>query len=609
MEISAFVSSGNVDTVQMEPALIPPLQAQATVATNTPGSGSNLIARPPSAKFFSQVKSWIEECGQKHWPCPLLTGNPPKLPTRVLKITRAQDNFKIQLHQTNGEQNDFYTALSHCWGKHRPITTTKANLSLHLHEVPWPSLPKTFQDAVVITYRLGIEYLWIDSLCIIQDDPDDWGKESAVMKNVYGSSYLTIAAAAGEDGRHGLIQGALSYHEGFDTQHRPIPQTCPRETCPRETCPRDTVSDVPNKWPLATRAWILQERLLSSRTLYFCDCEVVFECANHIRCQCSGINTSSQISDPWADIAPGLDTGKVSAYSSLRYRFTNACIRLVGHRLCRLGTLPAVTSERDLWPRLSFVESREMLAVWDNVLYHYCHRRITKVNDRLSALSGIAGAFGSTGAHGAYYGGMWEVWFVHMMLWYVNPDDESEDLVPEPPDEHDVSTAPSWSWAKIRGNWSYRCPPVIPMCFVVTEVRKAELHLLRPDKFGAVEKGIIDLEGVVTSAVVHYESLPAGLSYADRLKRQKVKLVKTDTEAHMWQDFVLDAVLDPVNVGEVVHCLCIRAGAYDGFPIPVLHGVVLRGSMSDSAPLTRIGMFASPVQWLDACQRVKVRIC
>ena len=162
------------------------------------------IARPPSVKFFNQVKSWIDECGHKHRLCPLLTGEPNALPTRVLKITRKQAGFEVRLYEGNGKKLR-YTTLSHCWGKDQPIKTTKANLSDHLREVKWPLLPKTFQDAVIITHGLGIEYLWIDSLCIVQDDMNDWGKESAEMKNVYGYSYLTIAAAAGEDSRHGLF--------------------------------------------------------------------------------------------------------------------------------------------------------------------------------------------------------------------------------------------------------------------------------------------------------------------------------------------------------------------------------------------------------------------
>jgi hypothetical protein len=542
------------------------------------------ITRPPSAEFFDQVKSWIDECGHKHRQCPLLTGEPQSLPTRVLKTTQTQGDFKVQLHEGNGKKLRYIT-LSHCWGKDQPVMTTRANLADHFREISWSSLPKTFQDAIIITNGLGIEYLWIDSLCIVQDDKEDWGRESAEMKNMYGNSYLTIAAAAGEDSRYGLF---WTEHSEKSQHQEARPASCARDTLISDTSPS----------PLFNRAWVLQERLLASRILYFCDNEVIFECSNHIRCQCSGINTTSPIPDPWA--SRGIRTDKVPAYNSLRYRFNNGNIKLIRKRLTRL--ISGAASEQDLWPRLSFAESCKMLELWDDVLYHYCRRRITKLSDRLTAISGIAGAFGATGAHGAYYGGMWEVDLMRMMLWHVHLGD---DLTPEPPSEDDPPLAPSWSWAKVRGAWCYRRPHLATK--VIARLIEGKLHLAIPDKFGALEKGIVTVEGKVAPAVIQYEALPSELSYADRLRRQEAKLTKDAEEAHMWPDFVLGAVPEPVKSGDVVQCVPTVVDEHSR--PPVVYGVVLRGVEGDSNLFSRIGMFCGPTEWFQSCQYTKIRLC
>ncbi|KAL6704140.1 hypothetical protein ACN47E_008700 [Coniothyrium glycines] len=165
---------------------------------------------------------------------------------------------------------------------------------------------------------------------------------------------------------------------------------------------------------------------------------------------------------------------------------------------------------------------------------------------------------------------MWEVYFVHMMLWHVDPRDE---FLPEPPvPDVDPPLAPSWSWAKIRGAWCYRRPPLTTN--VLATLTKAELHLAVPNKFGALEKGIVTLQGYLVSAVIQYKSLPEGLSYRERFNRQEVRLVKDNTEARVWQDFVLDTVADPILLGDLVHCFSTQMDRVDRRV--VVRGVVLK---------------------------------
>jgi hypothetical protein len=133
------------------------------------------------------------------------------------------------------------------------------------------------------------------------------------------------------------------------------------------------------------------------------------------------------------------------------------------------------------------------------------------------------------------------------------------------------------------------------------------LHLATPDKFGALKKGIITVEGNIQPATVQYRPLPPELSYAEAFKRQEAKLFRNGKEAHMWPDFVLDtASPDHVKAGDVVYCLPTQADG--GYHPPAVHGVVLRRAASDPTMFSRIGAFRSSIEWLGPSQTIKLQI-
>lgn len=140
----------------------------------------------------------------------------PVLPTRVLDVSRVGPDGKVYLVRSNGKRQK-YTTLSHCWGdaNHAPMTTSKATVSDRASGIVLDSLPKTFRDAVVITYHLNINYIWIDSLCIIQDSEEDWNLEASRMAQIYSSSFLNIAATACKDSTVGLFYDGWNEKDGF----------------------------------------------------------------------------------------------------------------------------------------------------------------------------------------------------------------------------------------------------------------------------------------------------------------------------------------------------------------------------------------------------------
>ncbi|PQE31530.1 het domain-containing protein [Rutstroemia sp. NJR-2017a WRK4] len=127
----------------------------------------------------------------------------PQLPTRVIDIGRSDFNGPAKLITTHGIKA-YYTALSHFWGSLQPLTTTLDTLQEREQGLRVQSLPKTFSDAIEVTRRLEIQYIWIHSLCIVQNDPLDWQAEAAQMTTVYQNAYLTLSATAASDGSGGL---------------------------------------------------------------------------------------------------------------------------------------------------------------------------------------------------------------------------------------------------------------------------------------------------------------------------------------------------------------------------------------------------------------------
>ena len=156
-------------------------------------------ADPSAFKYVSQL---LEGCIKSHPLCRSTPDSP--LPQRVIDVgLKSQGTDPVEhcrLYCSHGECEKYLT-LSHCWGQAGTInTTTRENLEHQYNGIDWSSLSKTFQDAILVTRALGIRYLWIDSLCIIQGDNTDWEQESAKMGSIYEGSYITLAATASLNG-------------------------------------------------------------------------------------------------------------------------------------------------------------------------------------------------------------------------------------------------------------------------------------------------------------------------------------------------------------------------------------------------------------------------
>jgi hypothetical protein len=152
-----------------------------------------------SSASFGLLKRWLNVCHQNHDCIPTET----PLPDRVLELYSNQSYVRIKLVETS--RSRAYIALSHCWGTTQTVRTLISNIDHFKQNIPFVTLPKTFQDAVTIAKELAVSYLWIDSICIIQDSEDDWMEQFAQMASIYSNAWLTISASASISSQSGCF--------------------------------------------------------------------------------------------------------------------------------------------------------------------------------------------------------------------------------------------------------------------------------------------------------------------------------------------------------------------------------------------------------------------
>lgn len=235
---------------------------------------------------------WIRDCDKNHQQC-ASAQKESFLPTRLLDLETFAGSKDLKLVALDAEDATVkYTALSHCWGEasHHPLTTTIGNLAQHLQRIPFSDLPLTFKDAAEITSQLGLRYLWIDSLCIVQSDPKEWASEASKMASVYGNALVTLSALSSLDSRFGcrISNAQASTHDRpfFDFDSGPYHIRLFKRGLRfwDQEYGLDSYQDGEHeKNPLRTRAWTLRERELSKRNIHFSENLLLWECNSLIK--------------------------------------------------------------------------------------------------------------------------------------------------------------------------------------------------------------------------------------------------------------------------------------------------------------------------------------
>ena len=245
-----------------------------------------------SIQHVGQAKLWMEDCEKYHKHCNGVGITPRKLPTRLIRIELSSNpsNPSIKLEVVNStDQNTKYLAFSHCWGLTMPLKLLQANKSDFLESIEFSKLSKNMQHAVRIAHSLEIPYIWIDSLCIIQDSDEDWKAEAATMGDVYAGAFCTVASTGSSSSEGGC------FHERNTLSLRPceIGASSRNGLLPEWIyIRRDDLSDFRrgvDRAILNTRGWVLQERLLSRRILHFGAEMLYWECCHRAASELNAI--------------------------------------------------------------------------------------------------------------------------------------------------------------------------------------------------------------------------------------------------------------------------------------------------------------------------------
>jgi hypothetical protein len=234
------------------------------------------------------LRAWLDWCDKSHNCNNCQDEYETPVPTRILFVGDPKDSgydpSSVRLVLASEASEQKYVALSHCWGnlshdEKRAYCTTQDNIAQRRSRFEVSDLPKTFQDAVQVTRELGVLYLWIDSLCIIQygDNGEDWKAQSGQMESVFSASYCVVAATSAVDSNAGFLERDVS------TEYVYV-QNSSGERFYVSTDIDDFDEDV-GKAQLNDRAWVMQEGVLARRTIHFSANQMYWECGEGVYCE------------------------------------------------------------------------------------------------------------------------------------------------------------------------------------------------------------------------------------------------------------------------------------------------------------------------------------
>ncbi|RSL71758.1 hypothetical protein CEP53_001373 [Fusarium sp. AF-6] len=446
------------------------------------------------------AKQWISNCQANHDRCNSSQPGQRVLPSRLISIDApilGETTPQARLVLTDSlpkDETTEYCALSHSWGRSSPLRLLEDNLEGLLKSINTSLLSKNIQDALVVAHRLEFKYIWVDSICIIQNSAQDWRTEAAKMGDVYAGAFLTIAATGSNSGDGGC------FHERdpvvFNRCEIGVSSVDELMPVRRYIC-QDDLTDLRHGVdiaPLNRRGWVLQERLLSRRILHFGSTMLYWECGQRAA---SEMNTNGFVYKqfpadfygnfiPSSDLHPsGPPRGIKNRWNGIFQQFTPSSDfslddRIVwkqrsesfwkeprrrtysswedafecGHRTALERLLASDPSSR---AEYGFISPSHC---WYEIVEAYTRSRLSFSTDRFDAISGIVKRIEQS-TNRVCIAGLWEDTLATDLLWFAFekpgerrirerlPASREESLrrrdesIPEP------RMAPSWSWMSV----------------------------------------------------------------------------------------------------------------------------------------------------------------
>lgn len=407
-------------------------------------------------------------------------------PKRLLQISSTLGESRVHLVQVGKFDSPRYTALSHCWGNTPGFKTTRQNLEAHTTKgIMISKLPRTYQHAIDITKRIGCEYVWIDSICIIQDSNEEWELACETMGHIYGNAHVVIGATLAPNDSAGIYTDRKNEVAYIENRGKRVPILV------REKIRHDVWQNDEPSWqawndqgmPLFRRAWAFQERLLARRIIHYTQEEIVWECRSDSWCECGRLGTDRK------------PKGRFPQSNNFKTRYAQV---------------------------IKYGSDTDRFELWLSIIDQYQARGITHPKDRLPALSAIAAQVNRGNLMGSYVAGMWVDWLLSSLLWW---SDATRSKVAKSDESHkrpNPSSAPTWSWLSVEGpisTWGRNFLSDIKLVNI-------EYTLAGDNIYGPYNTAKLELEGQMIGVMIHavasqlyiarsYQSLEKAIFFPD----------------------------------------------------------------------------------------------
>ncbi|KAJ3579996.1 hypothetical protein NPX13_g567 [Xylaria arbuscula] len=402
---------------------------------------SYVLPNPASEPGFRLVKEWLKRCVAGHTDC------------READLRRyGSARTMAATEQQNSVPDGPYLALSHCWGDSSNLPMlTKGTLEEKKKNIQWDSIPRTFRDAIVLTRGIGIHYIWIDSLCIIQDDPDDWKNEASKMASIYEGALMALSATASTNSDGGC----------FHDREPPVLQVA------LESEPPSTI--------FARR--VLPHRAFRSEST---------------NCECGALSNYTEEST-----------------KTMRKSIKHGIPAEIISRWWRGSHLEP---GQYIAPSSAQLFDDVFNETWRGLVESYSQKNITYSSDTLPALSGLANRWSRmTGKD--YLCGLWTDGPLPGLLWYAGNStsstgvDRRESIDKRFARDKDTYIAPTWSWASTRRPVAWPPRDFVELCyFVEIDRRNSGCIYSGPDVFGGISGGWLVISGKLTSVRISTSS-------------------------------------------------------------------------------------------------------
>ncbi|KAH7384497.1 heterokaryon incompatibility protein-domain-containing protein [Pyrenochaeta sp. MPI-SDFR-AT-0127] len=541
------------------------------------------------------AKEWLHQCESHHPRCKRILkqrNNTMYSPRRLIHLGSNQFILKPKLCETEHiSDSPAYATLSHCWGTNCAKLLTTQTQQTFQAGIDASTLPQKFVDAMWWAKELGLQYLWVDTLCIIQDSERDWEHEASVMDKIFTFSSCNIAIVSSTAETSPLAASSKSASEATII-HLPFEDST--FWCEDEALWETGILDK----PLLKRGWVLQELILAPRILYLGDHQLFWECATMKACERwpDGLPKASKVeetrlclvTEPSRHIDASTEERVNTQDREWQRRGALSLPVIASPRYLAKRYLPvfsdtfggtATISAQDsakCWrssaSAMAGQRSASFLHLWPEVVARYTKTALTYPDrDKLVAVSGLARAIHFPAD---YLAGLWRPHLPYSLAWRTTG----------PGPASPTYQAPSWSWASVNGSvelppldqWDQRHHPLYP------ETAKLLSHDIKysgTDHTGRVLSGRLSLKAPMMKGTI------------DSLWHEK---------SSVYSGFPQD-----VNVGQIgpiiLHLFPDTAGQLKGtlyflfihrvFGLDRLFGLVLRLTGQQSGQYCRVGYF------------------